>query len=90
VVRGILAAKKKGAKTVALTGKGGGRLAKMADMSVVVPSTSTPRIQEAHITIGHILCELIEKKIFDKLSALKQRHHCRRKPILGSKLRVVY
>ena len=61
VVRGIEEAKKKGAKTVCLLGKGGGLLAKMADLPLVVPSQNTQRIQEAHITIGHILCSLVEK-----------------------------
>jgi len=64
VIKGILAAKSKGAKTVVLTGKGGGKLVNIADISLVVPSNSTPRIQEAHITIGHIICELIEKELF--------------------------
>lgn len=62
VINGILAAKKKGAKTVALLGKGGGRLATIADISLIVPSDKTERIQEAHITVGHIICELIEKE----------------------------
>jgi len=64
VIRGILAAKERGAKTVALTGMSGGELAETVDISLVVPSTSTPRIQEAHITIGHIICELIEREFF--------------------------
>ncbi len=54
-------AKKMGLKTVALTGGDGGELVKLADLSLVVPSGVTARIQEAHITIGHILCELIEE-----------------------------
>ena len=66
VIKGILAAKGKGAKTIALTGKGGGKLAETADISLVISSDKTPRIQEAHITIGHIICELIEKEIFGK------------------------
>ena len=63
VVRGIEEAKKKGAKTVCLLGKGGGLLAKIADLALVVPSNNTQRIQEAHITVGHILCTLIEKAL---------------------------
>ena len=63
VVRAIEMAKQKGAKTVGLTGGGGGRLAEMADLALVVPSGSTPRIQEAHITIGHIICEMVEKEL---------------------------
>lgn len=61
VVRGIEEAKKKGAATVCLLGKGGGLLAKLANLSLVVPSQNTQRIQEAHITIGHILCSLIDR-----------------------------
>ena len=61
VVRGIEEARKKGAKTVCLLGKGGGLLAKIADLPLVVASHNTQRIQEAHITIGHILCGLVDK-----------------------------
>ena len=60
VAAGIKQAKKQGLKTVALTGGDGGELAKLADFSLLVPSPITARIQEAHITIGHIICELIE------------------------------
>lgn len=60
---GIKQAKKMGLKTVALTGQDGGELAKLADLSLIVPSKVTARIQEAHITIGHIICELIEQAI---------------------------
>lgn len=63
VAAGIKQAKKMGIKTVALSGGDGGDIAKLADVSLLVPSTSTPRIQEAHITIGHILCELIEQAV---------------------------
>jgi D-sedoheptulose 7-phosphate isomerase len=64
IVKAFESAKKKGIKTVALVGRDGGLMAKMADMSIVVPSDSTPRIQESHILIGHILCDIIEKEIF--------------------------
>ncbi len=60
VLAGVQAAREKGLKTVALTGRDGGKLAPLVDVSVTIPSNSTQRIQEAHITIGHILCELIE------------------------------
>jgi len=63
VVAGIKQAKKMGIKTIALTGTDGGELAKLADVSLVVPSLVTARIQEAHITIGHILCELVEQDL---------------------------
>lgn len=63
VASGIRQAKKMGLKTVALTGGDGGELAKLADVSLVVPSSVTARIQEAHITVGHIICELVEQAL---------------------------
>ena len=60
VVSAIRLARRIGLKTVALTGRDGGALAKRVDLALIVPSHSTQRIQEAHITIGHILCELVE------------------------------
>lgn len=60
VIAGIKQAKKMGLKTIALTGQDGGELVKTAAISLVVPSPVTARIQEAHITIGHIVCELTE------------------------------
>ncbi len=60
VILGIAKAKKMGLITVILTGKTGGKLAKIADIALIVPSQNTARIQESHITIGHILCQLIE------------------------------
>lgn len=61
VLRAIEEAKRIGARTAALLGKGGGRSATMVDRAIVVPSSMTPRIQEAHITIGHIVCGLVEE-----------------------------
>jgi len=63
VVEATKLAKTKGAKTIVLTGSGGGKLAGVADLALIVPSDTTPRIQEAHITIGHIVCELVEKEL---------------------------
>lgn len=63
VALGLKQAKKMGLKTIALTGGDGGDLAKLADVSLIVPSSVTARIQEAHITIGHIVCELIEEEL---------------------------
>ncbi len=63
VVLGIKQAKKMGIKTILLTGTEGGELAKLADLSLLVPSCITARIQEAHITIGHIICELVEETL---------------------------
>jgi D-sedoheptulose 7-phosphate isomerase len=63
LIMAIEAAKKIGARTVAFLGKGGGKSATMVDRALVVPSNLTPRIQEAHITIGHIACFLVEEWI---------------------------
>jgi D-sedoheptulose 7-phosphate isomerase len=63
VAAAIKQAKKMGLKTVALTGGDGGELAKLADMSLLIPSSVTARIQEAHIVVGHIICQLIEEAI---------------------------
>ncbi len=59
-------AKELGITTVAMTGDMGGKMASQADFTIKVPSTDTPRIQESHITIGHILCEIIEASLFPK------------------------
>lgn len=64
VLNGLKVAKEKGAKTVGLSGKSGGRLKSLVDLCLVVPSDSTPRIQEAHITIGHIICSIVERELF--------------------------
>jgi D-sedoheptulose 7-phosphate isomerase len=60
VVRGVTAANDIGARTVALTGGDGGRLASIADLAVLVPSDVTARIQEMHILVVHIVCALID------------------------------
>lgn len=64
IINAFISAKEKGISTVALVGRDGGEMAKMADISIVVPSYDTPRIQESHILIGHILCDIIEKEMF--------------------------
>lgn len=64
IITAFESAKKKNIFTVALTGRDGGKMAEMADIALVVPSNSTPRIQESHILIGHILCDIIEQEIF--------------------------
>jgi len=64
VIEGIRAAKKKGMITIGLTGADGGQLKNEVDYCICVPSKDTPRIQEAHIMIGHIWCELIERALF--------------------------
>jgi D-sedoheptulose 7-phosphate isomerase len=52
-----------GLSTVGLLGMGGGDLKRLSDAAVIVPSESTPRIQEAHITIGHIWCDLLDERL---------------------------
>ena len=64
VLEGIEKAKEIGCKTIGLLGGDGGRIADVVDVAITVPSKSTPRIQESHITIGHILCGLIEQELF--------------------------
>jgi len=66
ILEGVRAARAQGAVTVALTGAGGGRLKGLVDHCLAVPSAETPRIQEAHILIGHILCELVEQELFPR------------------------
>jgi D-sedoheptulose 7-phosphate isomerase len=63
VLKGVEAAKGLGLTTIAWTGGSGGKLAGMVDYAFVVPSTLTARIQESHITLGHVLCELIEDHV---------------------------
>ncbi len=64
VLEGIKAAKEIGAKTVGFTGEQGSKLGNIVDICLAVPSNDTPRIQEAHITAGHIICFLVERAIF--------------------------
>jgi D-sedoheptulose 7-phosphate isomerase len=66
ILRAIIEAKKQGMTTVALTGSSGGKMKEFADFLINVPSKDTPRIQESHIVIGHIICELVEQKVFPK------------------------
>ncbi len=60
VLAGVEAARARGLFTIGLTGKGGGKLAGAVDLAIRVPSDETPRIQEAHIAIGHALCEVVD------------------------------
>ena len=60
VLAAVKKAREKGCRTIALTGKGGGELRSAADIAIVIPSDQTERVQEAHITIVHIFCELLE------------------------------
>ena len=64
VIKAIELANSKGIETIALTGCDGGGLARIAKISIIVPSKSTPRIQESHVAVGHILCQLAEEALF--------------------------
>jgi D-sedoheptulose 7-phosphate isomerase len=66
VVKAMEAAKKVGMITVGLTGRDGGDIARIADHTLNVSSTSTPRIQEVHITVGHVICEMVDFKLFQR------------------------
>ncbi len=58
-------ARKKGIKNIGLTGESGGKMADLCDILLAVPSKRTPRIQEMHILLGHILCQLVEEELCD-------------------------
>jgi D-sedoheptulose 7-phosphate isomerase len=64
VIEGLRAAKRKGMVAVGMTGESGGQLKAEVDYCICVPSRDTPRIQEAHMLVGHILCELVEQALF--------------------------
>lgn len=64
VLKAFQSAKKMNITTIGLTGDNGGKLTTHADYLIAIPNNDIPRIQECHILIGHIICELIEKKLF--------------------------
>ena len=66
IIKAMEVAKEIGMINVVFSGETGGKLRSMCDYLINVPSTDTPRIQESHITIGHIICELVEAGLFDK------------------------
>jgi len=66
VLRAVEVARERKLVTVGLTGKTGGKLRSAVDHCICIPSDHTPRIQEAHILTGHILCELVEEALFEK------------------------
>ncbi|MFH0894336.1 MAG: D-sedoheptulose 7-phosphate isomerase [Bacteroidota bacterium] len=66
VIRAMKTAKDKGMIVIALTGETGGKMKSDCDFLINIPSTDTPRIQECHITIGHAICEEVEKALFPK------------------------
>ncbi len=64
VIEGVRRARKAGAVTIGFTGGKGGKLREIADLCLRVPSADTARIQECHITVGHVLCDVIESSLF--------------------------
>ena len=64
VINGLAVAKEMGITSIGLTGASGGAMATLCDLCIRVPSDSTPRIQESHILIGHILCAAVEEALF--------------------------
>jgi D-sedoheptulose 7-phosphate isomerase len=67
ILRAFQEAQKKEVVTIGFTGETGGELKNLSDILVNVPSEDTPRIQEAHILLGHIVCEIVESKMFPQL-----------------------
>ena len=66
IVKAFEMAKSIGVVTVGFTGAAGGKMKTLSDFLINIPSTTTPRIQESHILVGHIICELVEENIFGK------------------------
>lgn len=66
IINAVQKAKKMNMKAIGLLGKNGGRQVNTSDIEIIIPSDNTPRIQEAHLTILHIICELAEKELFEK------------------------
>ncbi|MEO6489673.1 MAG: D-sedoheptulose 7-phosphate isomerase [Ferruginibacter sp.] len=66
IVKAFDTAKEKGMITIGFTGATGGRMKENSDFLLNVPSTDTPRIQESHILLGHIICQLVEEQYFEK------------------------
>lgn len=66
IIKAIESAKEKDMTIIGMTGESGGKMPDMCDVLLNVPSTCTPRIQESHIMVGHIICEIIESTIFPR------------------------
>lgn len=64
IINAFEVAKEKGMITIAFTGETGGKMKPLSDHLINIPSTDTPRIQECHITLGHIVCQLVEEEYF--------------------------
>ncbi|MBK9333277.1 MAG: D-sedoheptulose 7-phosphate isomerase [Ignavibacteria bacterium] len=66
IIKAVMKAKDKGMKVIGLLGKNnGGKLKDICDVAIIIPSENTQRIQEGHITVGHILCEITERELYD-------------------------
>ncbi len=66
IINALQQAQSQGMTTIGFSGKTGGKMKEYCDYIISVPSTDTPRIQEAHILVGHIICELVEERLFEK------------------------
>jgi len=66
VIAGFTAARARGLKTIALTGADGGAVGSLVDIHINVPSTSTPRVQEVHRTLLHVICDLVERAFVER------------------------
>ena len=66
ILKAAAAAREKGMTVIGMTGASGGELNPLCDLLINIPSTDTPRIQESHITLGHIICELVESELFPR------------------------
>lgn len=66
IINAAIKANEIGVNTIAFTGRSGGELSKLCNLSIRIPSDNVPRIQELHLLIGHIICEAVEKNIFLK------------------------
>lgn len=64
IVKAFETARERGITTIGMTGEGGGKLKGLSDHLIAIPSRNTPRIQEAHMLLGHIICELVEEQYF--------------------------
>jgi D-sedoheptulose 7-phosphate isomerase len=65
ILQAFETARAKGITTIGMTGQGGGKLAALSDYLIAIPSRNTPRIQEAHMLLGHVICQLVEEKYFN-------------------------
>ena len=86
VINAIKKADDLGMKTVSLTGRSGGKMKKISELTLNIPSEDTPRIQEAHILVGHIICEIVEKTLFGKNWKLKEKIADKTGPLVKGKI----